>query len=474
MNTTLLVLLVVFLSSGLVATLIVYVRKNARLRSEASQQHEEINRLTVTYAPLINVDLEIQKRREAYDNLAQQIGDLQSNYINQKETLSSDYQNKKAIYESLLKEIAIVEDSLEDISYGLYEPHYDFATSERFKMELDAVRAKEKALIKAEEAVTCRMQWTVGGSREDGIKMTKLQSKLMLRAFNGECDAAIANVSWNNVTNMEARITKSFEAINKLGEVHQISIYPSYYRLKLDELRLTFELQEKLHQEKEEQRLIKEQMREEEKAQREIEIAQKKAADEEARYQKALEKARQDIKYATGKQMESLAGKIQELEGLLSAAHAQKERAMSMAQMTKSGHVYIISNIGSFGEDVYKIGMTRRLEPMDRVRELGDASVPFSFDVHALVYSDNAPELEHLIHKKLMDQRINLINNRREFFRVNIEQLETIFKEQGLELKLTRLAEAREYRESVSIRESKANQVLHEVIREVEMFPAAL
>jgi hypothetical protein len=289
--------------------------------------------------------------------------------------------------------------------------------------------------------------------------MTKQYSKLMLRAFNGECDSIIARVSWNNIGNMEARLAKSYESINKLGGVTQSSITKAYFDLKLAELRLEFELQEKIHAEKEEQRLIREQMREEEKAQRELEQAQKKAEDEEARYQKALDKARQEIEQATGTKLEGLTQKIVELEGLLQNAKEQKARAMSMAQMTKSGHVYIISNIGSFGENVYKIGMTRRLEPLDRVRELGDASVPFSFDVHGMVYSDNAPELENLIHKKLMDQRVNLINNRREFFRADIEQIEQLFKETGTDLVLTKLAEAREYRESISIREAQRAQL---------------
>jgi hypothetical protein len=173
--------------------------------------------------------------------------------------------------------------------------------------------------------------------------------------------------------------------------------------------------------------------------------------------------------------MEGLSTKIRELELLLQAAQEQKEKAISMAQLTKSGHVYIISNIGSFGEDVYKIGMTRRLEPMDRVRELGDASVPFGFDVHALVYSDNAPELENALHKKFADNRLNLINNRREFFHVNIDQIEKMLLNMGHSLTLTKLAEAREYRETVSIREVKSRQVITESHSAVQpAFPISL
>jgi multidrug efflux pump subunit AcrA (membrane-fusion protein) len=280
----------------------------------------------------------------------------------------------------------------------------------------------------------------------------------MLRAFNGECDAAVAKVSWSNIANMEARIDKAFEAINKLGATNHISIVDDYKKLKIEELRLEFEVQEKIYQEKEEQRRIKEQMREEEKALREIEKAQKQAEDDEAKYQKALEKAQADVTQATGKQLDALNAKILELQNSLQNASAQKQRAISQAQLTRSGHVYVISNIGSFGDNVYKIGMTRRLDPLDRVKELGDASVPFDFDVHAIIYSADAPGLESILHKKFDDKRVNMVNAKREFFRVSIEEIEKITAELKLDIQLTKIAEAKEYRESQSVREPKAAQ----------------
>ena len=120
--------------------------------------------------------------------------------------------------------------------------------------------------------------------------------------------------------------------------------------------------------------------------------------------------------------------------------------------LTRVGHVYIISNVGSFGENIYKIGMTRRLEPMDRDKELGDASVPFPFDVHALITTSDAPSLENALHKHFNHRRLNLENERKEFFHVTIEEirdeLEKLKHQLGLqsELRLTLLAEAREYR----------------------------
>jgi len=344
--------------------------------------------------------------------------------------LRNNYSEKHVYFEKLLHKISLYEDTEEIFSYGLYTPHFDFNTSEKYKNEIQKVRESEKNCIKCEDAAICTEQWTVNGSKAEGNKQTKRYIKLMLRAFNGECDAMIADVKWNNISKMEERIEKSFDAINKMGETHSTSITKKYKDLKLKELRLAFEYQEKLHQEKEEQRIIKEQMREEEKVQKEIEKKQReieKKQKEEAELQKKLKEA-----FEHGKQ-----------------------RAISQAQQTKTGHVYIISNIGSFGENVYKIGMTRRLEPMERIDELGSASVPFEFDVHAMIKSDNAPELENSLHKYFNSKRVNLVNTRKEFFYVTLDEIEEYAKKNNINVEFTKLAEARDYRESMAIREAK-------------------
>ncbi len=335
---------------------------------ELKNQKETLNDFKNRYEGIIDVDGAIKTRKDELANLENRYAKLDDEYKQKNQTLNTDYTAKRSVFENLLKEISVLEENLENISYGLYKPHYGYETSEEFKNKIEQIRNKQKDIIKAERATYCPIQWQVGGSAKEGEKMIKQASKLMLRAFNGECDAAIAKVSWNNITNMEARIDKAFEAINKLGSTNQISITSEYKNLKLEELRLEFELEEQLYKEKEEQRRIKEQMREEEKALKEIEKAQKQAEDEEQRYQKALEKAKSDVEKATGKQLDDLNEKIKQLEQNLLLAQQQKERAMSQAQLTKSGHVYIISNIGAFGENIFKIGMTRRLEPMDRVK----------------------------------------------------------------------------------------------------------
>lgn len=440
------------------------------------RQGMEVKALRTRYEDIISVDNLVAERKKESEQIERNILELQMDHKRRMEQLNVDFLTKKKIYEELTREVSTLEENLENISYGLYKPHYDYQTSEEYKNQLEGIRNKQTEMIKSENAILGGVGWTVNGSAAEGKKMIKLQSKLMLRAFNGESEGIISRVSWSNIGTMETRLEKAFEAINKTGSSHKISITKDYFDLKIAEFRLEFELQEKLNQEKEEQRKIKDQIREEEKALREIEKAQKDAEKEEERYQNALQKARSEIEHATGKELEKLQLKVQEMEQQLKAAHEMKERAASMAQLTKSGHVYIISNIGSFGDGVLKIGMTRRLEPMDRVRELGDASVPFDFDVHAMIFSQNAPELENKLHKKFEDRRMNLVNLRSEFFQTNLSEIESMTKELGLNIQITKLAEAKEYRESLSIREARLTQkspVFDSVIP-AEKYPATL
>ena len=300
--------------------------------------------------------------------------------------LNGSYQQAKQVHDRLLHETAMLQEGMEDISFGVYQPHFSFDTSEQYKAEVEKVYERKKQMIKDGQAAVCPKQWSVEGSKQKGAKMTRDQMKLMLRAFNGECDAATAKVTWNNATRMEERIRKAFETLNKLGEINYISVTQPYLDLCLAELRLTHEYEAKKQEEKEEQKAIREQMREEERAQKEFERAKREAAAERDKAEKALAAARAELQKASGDHLEAIQTKISDLEQKVAEAQAKQDRAVSMAQVTKMGHVYVISNIGSFGEDVFKIGMTRRLDPDDRIQELGGASVPFAFDIHAMIF----------------------------------------------------------------------------------------
>ncbi len=337
-------------------------------------------------------------------------------------------------------------------SFGFYRPRYNFADSERYQAKLDDIREQIKARLKDKSAAVCSIEWTVNGSKSEGKKQINQTLKLMLRAFNGESDAAIAKVRYNNIHVMEARIRKARETINGLAEIQSCKISEEYLTLKLQELFLVHEYEEKIQAERDEQRRIREQMREEEVALREIEKARLEAEKEESRYAEALRKAQEEVSRATGSKHDKLMAQVAELQKKLSEAHTNKERALSRAQMTRSGHVYIISNVGSFGEQVYKIGMTRRLDPMDRVKELGDASVPFEFDVHAILYTNDAPALENKLHRAFHHRRVNRVNIKKEFFRIDLmEVVEFVRSNHSADVEIVHAAEAEEYRKTLAL-----------------------
>ncbi len=435
------------------------------LRSRAANR-----RLLARYGPLVDADAELARVKEAAAQEKATQQRVAEEEARKRSALAEEYSTARNTYETLKKELAVLEENLEDISFGLYRPHFTFETSAEYKAKLEAACDRQRQLVRTGKAAVCRAQWTVSGSKSEGERMARQNTKLVLRAFNGECDAAVSKVTWNNIIRMEERIRKAFDAINKLGTVLQVSITDEFLGLRLDELRLTHEYEDKRHAEQEEQRQIREQMREEERAQREIEKAREEAEREEARFEKALESARAEVGRASGEQLENLNAKIQDLQTQLEAARQQKARAVSLAELTKAGYVYVISNIGSFGENVYKVGMTRRWEPMERIRELSGASVPFGFDVHAMMYSENAPALEIALHKWMENQRMNLVNPRKEFFHIGLDEIETFARKNGVTIEFTKLAEAREYRETIAARATSQKPS----VEQQDAFPEAL
>ena len=397
------------------------------------------------YLPLTDIESQIEKLEQDKINISKEY-----------ENLRFHYHKALATYEELKKKISIFEDDLELAEYGVYQPHFSFETSEEYKQKILFYRNEAKAMIKEGS-----------GSLSKGQAMVKREKQLMLRAFNGETDSFIANVDWNNIKKMEERLNKSFEAINKVYKDQGISISEIYKEYKTWELQLTYEYKKKLQEEKEEQRAIREQMREEERAERELEAARIKAEKEEIMYIKALEKARKEIGTAVGKKQEELLQRIAELEAGLMGVETLKQKAISMAQQTKMGYVYVISNIGAFGDDIYKIGMTRRLEPTERVKELGDASVPFPFDIHAMIFSENAPELESKLHNVFANERVNMTNYKREFFNVSLDRIEEEAKKLGAKVEFTKLAEAEEYRKSQILKK----QINQQTTPDIKEFP---
>lgn len=384
------------------------------------------------------------------------------------EVLKGSYKQKKEIHDKLHEQVAIYENKIEMIESGLADPVFEYDDPDDYKQKILDVRSRQKDLVQDKVAAVCSTEWVVNGSRRDGKKLANSNVKVMLRAFNNECDTIIRGVSWRNYVASQEKLDKAFEFFNKHSEAMNLRLQVSYLQLKKEELRLVYERQEKLKQIKDEQRELRELQREEEKFEKER-IA---AAAEEEKYRKLLDKANQEVLRASGEKVQALNAEIEKLTALLQEAQEKNQRAISMAQQTRAGYVYVISNIGSFGEDVFKIGMTRRLEPLERVRELGDASVPFEFDVHALIASTDAPSLERQLHTLFDREKINLINNRREFFRVNIENLESIVRGVAPDVDFVRTPQAEQFRKSEAMRQAREPQLVS--ARPLEAFPDSL
>lgn len=348
-------------------------------------------------------------------------------------------------------QILIWEETVLLESFALYEPRFKLTTSQDYKARLDSVRDRQKVMVKNAQAATGNMQWTVNNSQAQGRKLVNDMIKLVIRSFNNEADACVANVKFDNVELGEKRILKSFEACNRLGKIMSVEISGIYLDLKLDELYLAHEFQIKKQEEKEEAKRAREELREQQKLEQEIRSAREKIAKERKHFTAAMRDLQARLEQAqSDEERSALLLKLAEIEAGRAELESEEKLIDYREQNAKAGYVYVISNLGAFGEGVYKIGMTRRLEPMERVDELGDASVPFWFDVHAMVFSNNAPALEAKLHDHFASGRLNKVNGRKEFFRADIAEIERIIRENyDAVVEVTHEAAAEQYRESL-------------------------
>ncbi len=344
-----------------------------------------------------------------------------------KERLEKEIDKRTSKIDALKKDAVFFEDAITFQEFGLYTPRYDFVTSEEYKEELDRIRDAQKKLIKNDKAIIGATTWTVNGSKSKGNKMIADMKKLFLRAFNSDCEDVISKVKYNNFDMSLKKIHQSANSIEKLGKSMSLKITQKYIDWKEEELTLAFEYQQKKQEEKEAQKAAKAEMREAARLQKEIEAQRKKIEKEQTHYQTAYEKLLKQLE--ENPDNADFLIKKSELENQLKDIDRAIKDIDYREANQRAGYVYIISNIGAFGENVYKIGMTRRLDPQDRVDELGDASVPFNFDVHAMIFSDDAPALETALHKAFEDRKLNMVNTRREFFNVTLDEIKEVVKE---------------------------------------------
>lgn len=313
--------------------------------------------------------------------------------------------------------------------FGLYKPRFDFQSVDEYKAKIKALREEEKGFVRSINESAKKTSWTVNGSKTEGRKMVLDTTKLLMRAYNGECDEIVRKVKFSNIDASLAAMEKSAQTISKLGRVMGISIPGAYVSLKQQEARVAFEYARFKEQEKERMRELRAQEREAAKLAKEIAEKRKKLEKERKQYQDALDQVIAQMKDAVGDDLVALQEKKRELESNLGEVQKAVADVDYREANQRAGYVYIISNVGSFGQDVYKIGMTRRLDPMDRIMELSDASVPFNFDVHALIFSDDAPALEASLHRAFEDDKVNKVNTRREFFHVSLDDIKRVVKE---------------------------------------------
>jgi Domain of unknown function (DUF4041)/T5orf172 domain len=293
---------------------------------------------------------------------------------------------------------------LQDV--GIYRYHHPLENAVAYKERLAQLEAQIGEIVKSGRAVLAADLFTFDGSLAKGRKMVADLSRLMLRAYNAEADNCVRSLRSGNISTATKRLVSAVTAIEKLGAIMDMRVNPQYHALRVTELELTADYQIKLQEEREQAREKRALLREQRRAEAELAAEKERLDKERAHYVSVLEALR-----AKGDDVaaEELAGRLADID---KAIEANDYRIANI----RAGFVYVISNIGAFGPNIVKIGMTRRLEPMDRVRELGDASVPFRYDVHAMFFSADAVTLENELHKTFAGRRVNFVNERREFF----------------------------------------------------------
>lgn len=445
------------------------IEETEKLQSEISDKNSEIHilkeKLNKNMQENKNKIDELQRQKnkleEWTENAKAQIADFKLQ-INVKQSehciflnnLRKEVEEIKKQKNILEKEILNAKQEYNTINNDLIEKYYRFSdynniTSAECKNKLFLLKEEERNLRQIGNDVI------VTEKNNGHWNLFQRTVRQILRSFNMECDNIMLNVGLKNIDQSRKKIQQSFKTLNELYYIDGVELSRKILELKLEQITLMYTYELKYQQEKELQREIKEQMLEEAKAQREIETQKKKI---EKDLQQHLGEINRMMKYMQKTQIDAekqlYMDKIKELEEKIKVLESDKETVLEREANAKAGFVYIISNIGSFGEDIYKIGMTRRLEPMDRVKELSSASVPFEFDVHAMIFSSDAPELETTLHKHFADKAVNKVNPRKEFYNVDIDEIEKIVKENYNDtVQFTKIPIAAEYRQSLNLAE---------------------
>ncbi|MGF3141290.1 DUF4041 domain-containing protein [Facklamia sp. P13064] len=366
-------------------------------------------------------------------------------------SLDTEIQKKKHLLEELNYKIKEANLELEFIDYGLYKRKYKFSDSDKYKDALAKIRLKEKDLIKNNSAGLILTPMKLDNSLSKGKTMQNQLIKAMLRGFNGEADSLLSKITTSNSDNKIKALKRIFEQINKLYKRNEVAISERYLKLKIKELELAAEYELIKQEEKDLLREQRAKEREDKKLQEEIKRKRVQLEKDRAHYMQMIENVEKMIKNATEDQKPELLKQLSSYQDKISELEEIEEDIDYREGHATAGYVYVISNIGSFGEDIYKIGVTRRLEPLERIAELSSASVPFKFDVHALMFSEDAFALESELHRELDAYRVNKVNSRKEYFKVPFSKIKDILdSHKELTVEITESPEAYEYRQSLA------------------------
>lgn len=414
------------------------------------KQYNDRKGLIKKYGEINSLDQVIADKDYYITELEEEISNKEGEISTLEESLSQQIKAHKQKIADMNKEKDLLENELKCKHYNFSD--YDALTSEECKNKLALLKAEESALIKNNNAL---IEHTEAQSSK---KVITNNEKQILRCFSAECDNVLLNLTVKNIDSSRSKITRSFESLNRIFSVDGMELSNQMLDYKLKELDLVYTFSLKKEQEKEIQKAIKEQMREEAKAQRELENKKKQLQKDQTQCNNEVKKLMMYMQKTNNDIEKKLyVDKIHELEEKIKELEKEQTSVAEREANAKAGYVYVISNIGSFGKDIYKIGMTRRLEPMDRINELSSASVPFAFDVHAMIFSTDAPELESKLHQIFDKNRVNRINTRKEFFHVGLDKIEEAVKDNfDNTVEFTRIPAAKEYNESMRMIESES------------------
>lgn len=426
---------------GLSGAWIVQKRELERLRRTL----QEASRLTPQERAEVQLNTDIRSKQRELSDLNQELEQLRLHYdqsISQAELyvrLDKDIQQKQRTLSELARseshlsaEIRRLQQKLGQLNeednlqaLGFYEPKYGFITSELYKQQFDAVVAQRKKMIRQGNAAICHKAWTVGEDAKKGKKMIADYLKILLGTFDSTCDTAISSAKSNNIERLEKTIQNSFERLNRWSKTLECEITEEYLHLRLRELDIKYEMEAKIQEEKEQDRIIREQMLKEKKEREAVEKArqeEEEAAQRELEHQQEIERIRQEIEQAVGEKRQQLELQEKELEQLRAKAQADRENAIARGRKLKRGYVFVVSSLGSFESGIYRIFMTQSAEPDKTVRDM-DRFVPFPFNVYFKIFSEDVNDTLNRLHQRFQDRRVNKRNMRREFFRVSLDEI---------------------------------------------------